>query len=517
MIHLVGLGPGSAEALPPRAFSLLTSGLPVLLRTERHPVLQAEPLQSALARCPVTALDDEYEHGVSFADTYAAIVARVLRAHNALGEQGELVYAVPGHPLVGETTVAWLLEETRKLGIETKVTGAPSFVDACLEAVGAAVTGDLHVIDALLLDPEAAAPPAALRTGGPVLLYQVHSRSAASNTKLALARAGYPDEFPITLVHGAGIPGRERQVTIPLYALDRKAQLPLIDHLTTVWVPELPEAQRRPDFDALLEIIARLRDPEGGCPWDLKQTHTSLRRYTLEEAYEVAEAIDGDDPEALCEELGDLLLQVVLHGQIARESGEFDSQEICAVLCEKLIRRHPHVFGEAQAGDAETVLSQWNAIKAQEKAAKEDKGNPKSMSLLDGISSSLPALSQALEVSKRVVAVGFEWPEVDQVFAKIEEELAELRVELASGKTQRIGDELGDVLFTLVNLGRKVGVEAEGALREQVSRFSGRWRFMEEAALAQGQSVASLSLAEQEALWQQAKRAERKNAPEKES
>ena len=502
MIQIVGLGPGSVEALPPRAFSLLTSGLPVLLRTERHPVLQAEPLASVLKNLPVTALDDEYEHGASFADTYAAIVARVLRLQAA---HSELVYAVPGHPLVGETTVALLLKEARKRGIPTNVTGAPSFVDACLEAIGESVTGDLHVVDALLLEPEAPAPPAALRTGGPILLYQVHSRAAASNAKLALGRAGYPDDFAITVVHGAGVPGLEKQATIPLYELDRKAHTVLIDHLTTVWVPELPAEQRRADFDELLAIMARLRDPEGGCPWDLKQNHQTLRRYVLEEAYEVVEAIDQDDPEALCDELGDLLLQVVFHAQLGREEGLFDSGDVCAAICEKLIRRHPHVFGDVQAKDAETVLTNWNAIKAGER------GNKPVESLLDGISTSLPALSQALETSKRVVAVGFEWPDEAQVYAKVEEELAELREELKHGTTERIAEELGDGLFTLVNLGRKRGIAAEEALRGQLSRFGARWRFMEKEALAQGhgKTVQMLSLKEQEALWQAAKRAEK--------
>ncbi len=500
MIQLVGLGPGSAEALPPRAFSLLTSGLPVLLRTERHPVLQAEPLASALKQLPVTALDDEYEFGASFADTYAAIVARVLRAQAV---HGEIVYAVPGHPLVGETTVALLLAQTKRLGIPTKVTGAPSFVDACLEAIQESVTGDLHVIDALLLDPEAPAPPATLRTGGPLLLYQVHSRAAASNAKLALARAGYPDNFPVTVVHGAGIPELEKQATIPLYELDRKAYAPLIDHLTTVWVPELPAEQCPKDFDHLLSIMARLRDPESGCPWDLKQTPQTLRRYVLEEAYEVAEAIDQDDPDALCDELGDLLLQVVFHAQLAREEGLFEASDVCTAICEKLIRRHPHIFGDVQADTAEAVLTNWNAIKAAEK------GNLPVESVLDGITSSLPALSLALETSKRVVAVGFEWPELEQVWAKVQEELAELHAELHTGTDERFADELGDVLFTLVNLGRKRGVSAEEALRGQLSRFSRRWRFIEASARVQGRAVQELSLVEQEALWQSAKRAEK--------
>ena len=500
MIYLVGLGPGSAQALPPRAFALLTGGLPVYLRTERHPVLQTEPLASALAAVEVTALDEEYESNATFEDTYAAIVARVIRAEASLGA---LVYAVPGHPLVGESTVALLLTEARRQGRQTQVVGAPSFVDACLEAVGAAVTGDLHVVDALLLNPGDAAPPRALQTGGPILLYQVHSRAAASNAKLALSRAGYPDEFLVTLVQGAGIPGVENQVTVPLYELDRTKHAARIDHLTTVWVPELPTEQRAPTFESLLRIMARLRDPEGGCPWDLEQTHQSLRRYVLEEAYEVAEAIDLEDPTALCDELGDLLLQVVFHAQLAREQGLFDISDVCTAICEKLIRRHPHVFGSTVVNDAGEVLTNWNAIKALEKGTAQPIA-----SVLDGITTSLPALAQALETSKRVVKVGFEWATLEQVLAKVNEELGELLEALDGGTQQRIADELGDVLFTLVNVGRKAGVDAEQALRQQVSRFGKRWRFIETEALAQHREVSALASEELMALWQAAKHAE---------
>ena len=289
---------------------------------------------------------------------------------------------------------------------------------------------------------------------------------------------------------------------MPLFELDRARHAALIDHLTTVWVPELPESQRRPDFDRLLGIMARLRDPESGCPWDLKQTHQTLRRYVLEEAYEVAEAIDLDDPDALCDELGDLLLQVVFHAQLGNEEGLFDSGDVCAAICEKLIRRHPHIFGSVVVSDAGEVLTNWNAIKAAEKGGKED-------SVIAGISTSLPALTQALELSERVVAVGFEWSGVEQVVAKVQEELAELWEALETGNRQRIADELGDVLFTLVNVGRKTGIDSEEALRQQLSRFAGRWRWIEAGARAQGRAVEALTPQEMMALWQEAKRAEK--------
>jgi tetrapyrrole methylase family protein/MazG family protein len=440
------------------------------------------------------SLDDEYEHGESFSAVYDAIVARVLRTH---ASHGDLVYAVPGHPLIGETTVARLLERTKATGVPTQIIGAPSFIDACLETLGESVTGDLCVVDAHGLDPDGVHPDLSLRSPGPVLLYQVHDRQSASRAKLALMRAGFPDEHPVTILRAAGLPDANK-TEVPLYLLDRREH----DHLTSVWVPPLPAESRPHDFDSLRRIVARLRDPESGCPWDLKQTHQSLKKYAIEEAYEVCEAIDSEDPDALCEELGDLLLQVLLNAQIASESGTFDLDDICRVHGDKLVRRHPHIFGEAENfADADAALKSWNAIKAAEKTEKPD-------SLLDGISASLPALSQALETSKRVVAVGFEWPEIDQVLDKVEEELSELRVELKDGTPTRIADELGDVLFTLVNVARKVGIDPEESLRTQLKKFHRRWRYIETAARAQNRPIETIPLAEQEALWQEAKQRE---------
>ncbi|HVK02105.1 MAG TPA: nucleoside triphosphate pyrophosphohydrolase [Armatimonadaceae bacterium] len=504
MLYVVGLGPGSPDALPARNLSLLTSGAAVLLRTARHPVLESGPVADALSGLPagvVTALDDEYERSASFEETYVAIVRRVLDAYDrAAREGGELVYAVPGHPLVGESTVALLLAEAKASGIAVRVVGAPSFVDAALEALMVAVTGDLHVVDALTLDSGAPNAPAALRTGGPLLLYQVHSRAAASEAKLALMRAGYPDEFPVTVLRAAGIPGREATYTTPLHDLDRTDGH---DHLTSVFVPELPADRRRPAFAELVSVMARLRDPDGGCPWDLKQSHETLRRYVIEEAFEVVDAIDSEDPDLLCEELGDLLLQVVFHAQLAREEGVFDVDDVSAGIVEKLIRRHPHIFGEVKVAGADEVLDNWNAIKAAEKGtAKED---PES--ILDGIPKSYPALVSALEVSRRAVKAGFEWPDASGVLDKVEEEIAELREEMLSETPDagRIAWELGDLLFTLVNVGRKCGIDAESALRAQIERFKRRFRHIERRAADAGSAVDALSLDEMEAFWREAK------------
>ncbi|MES2464544.1 MAG: MazG nucleotide pyrophosphohydrolase domain-containing protein, partial [Armatimonadota bacterium] len=342
MLTIIGLGPGNPMSLSPQALSLLTDSdsRVILVRTARHPVFDVEPLASRLKSGAFTPLDEEYETNASFEDVYAAIVARVLRIAES-SPDADVVYAVPGHPLVGESTVAQLLPLAKERGISTKIIGAPSFVDASLELLNEAVTGDLHIVDALTLDPNASSPAAALRTGGPLLLYQVHSREAASNTKLALMRAGYPDDFHVTLVQAAGIPGKEKSVTLALYELDRRRDH---DHLTSVWVPDLPTERRRPSYPELIAVMARLRDRENGCLWDLKQSHETLRPYVIEEAHEVVDAIDSGDPDKLCEELGDLLLQVVFHAQLAAEDGVFDIEDVSAGIVEKLIRRHPHIF-----------------------------------------------------------------------------------------------------------------------------------------------------------------------------
>jgi MazG family protein len=510
MLHIVGLGPGAPDSVPPRNLALLTSGsAPVLLRTARHPLLESGPVAEALAALPegaVTSLDHEYETGETFAQTYDRIAGRVLEAT----ERGDVVYAVPGHPLLGESTVALLLERAAERGLPVRVLGAPSFVDAALEAAGVAVTGDLHVVDALTLDSGGANAPASLRSGGPLLLYQVHSRAAASEAKLALMRAGYPDDFAVTVVRSAGVPGREAVYQTPLLALDRTNDH---DHLTSVYVPELPAEQRRPGFPELVEVMARLRDPEGGCPWDLKQSHETLRRYVIEEAFEVVDAVDSGDPDLLTEELGDLLLQVVFHAQLGREEGVFDIDDVCAGIVEKLVRRHPHIFGDVKVADADEVLTNWNAIKAAEKGAA---GQSPRESVLDGIPRSYPALLGALEVSRRAVKVGFEWPDASGVLDKLEEEVAELRAEVLTDTpdTARVASELGDLLFTVVNVGRKLGIDAETALRQQVARFSRRFRHIEARAAESGRPVDALTLEEMEAFWQEAKQREAAAAAE---
>ncbi len=283
---------------------------------------------------------------------------------------------------------------------------------------------------------------------------------------------------------------------IPLVEALRRETIPL-----RVFAPAPLPADTPADFDALAQVMARLRGP-GGCPWDREQTPLSLRKYVIEEAYEVVEAIDSGSPVKLAEELGDLLLQVVFHAQLASETGAFALPDVSRRIVEKLIRRHPHVFGTLTVSGSDEVLTNWERIKRAEPGYEDRR------SILDGIPAGLPALMRASEVSKRVVTLGFEWPGISEVLDKVEEEIAELRTEVAAGRAERAGEELGDLLFTLVNVARRLGVDPEDALRRMTLRFAARFQQIEQHAEDTNRSVSDLSLAEMESVWQRAKREE---------
>ena len=269
-------------------------------------------------------------------------------------------------------------------------------------------------------------------------------------------------------------------------------------------------AQDHPIF-RLVEIMARLRAPDGGCPWDLEQTFASIAPYTVEEAYEVADAIERDNLADLKEELGDLLLQVVFHARMAEEQGAFDFAAVADAINDKMVRRHPHVFGPYGPGDvrhrssAEQTAA-WETIKADERAAK---GDAPSKSLLDDVPVGLPALTRAVKLSKRAARVGFVWPSAVEVLAKLHEEVAELEAEVAAGEIDKARDELGDVLFVCANLARELDIDPEAALRGTNAKFMRRFRYIEAELAARGSSPEASDLAEMDALWDAAKLAER--------
>jgi ATP diphosphatase len=254
----------------------------------------------------------------------------------------------------------------------------------------------------------------------------------------------------------------------------------------------------------LIAIMARLRDPAGGCPWDLEQTFATIAPYTIEEAYEVAEAIEHGDMAELKEELGDLLLQVVYHARMAEERGAFAFADVAEAICEKMIRRHPHVFGEASHRDAAEQTRAWDAIKAAERSA-----NKAAASILDGVPAALPALMRAEKLARRAARVGFTWAIPAEVIDKLHEELGELEAEMAAGDAATVREEVGDVLFVCANLARMLEVDPEDALRAANTKFTRRFRWIEQALAAQGRDPEQSDLAEMDGLWEAAKRAER--------
>jgi MazG family protein len=269
-----------------------------------------------------------------------------------------------------------------------------------------------------------------------------------------------------------------------------------------------PDDDPGPAFRDFVALIARLRAP-GGCPWDREQTHASVKPMTIEEAYEVAEAIDEGDDQALCGELGDLLLQVVFHADIARERGAFALAAVIRRVSEKMVRRHPHVFGDEAASSSGAVLRNWEALKQAERAAQGKDGAD--ASLLDGVSRGLPAVLEAFQMTTKAARVGFDWPDAAGPLAKIEEETAELRAASAARPLDEdaVRDEVGDLLFTAVNLARVLGVDPESALKAANRKFRRRFRYVEERLRERGRSPAASDLPEMDALWDEAKARER--------
>jgi tetrapyrrole methylase family protein/MazG family protein len=464
MIVIVGLGPGNPELLPAGNLQTLREAKRLVLRTAIHPMAQWLTEQGvAFESC-----DDIYTDTGDFQKLYENIAERVRLSEDT-------VYAVPGHPMFGEESVRLLAASA-----EVRILGAPSFVDAVLAEVGAAFSGSLqiwnaHEPDSTWLDPRSAQ-----------LVYQLDSRHAASDAKLRLLNF-FPPEHPVTLVARAGC-SNSRAIRITVSELDRQ----VYDPLTSAYCEGI-QLDRPIGFYGLVEVVDRLLGP-GGCPWDREQTHESLKRHMVEETYETLEAIDSGDPDLLCEELGDFLLQAVMHAQMDAIEGLYNIDDVIAGITEKLIRRHPHVFGDVSAADAEEVLKNWDAIKQAEK------GDPRS--ILEGVPKSLPALLRAFEVSKRAARVGFEWESLTQVFEKLSEELDELHQAISSRDKNAIEDELGDLLFTLVNVARWLEIEPEDALRKMTDRFTQRFQHMEATT---EKPLRELSLAEWDALWQGAK------------
>jgi tetrapyrrole methylase family protein / MazG family protein len=505
-ITVVGLGPGGEEQWTTAARQVLLSAEEVWLRTARHPGVEAlgkvvgveEPAVAGNG-ARVISFDPWYDGATEFSSLYQRIAQRVVE----LGQRPSgVVYAVPGHPMIGEATVRHIRALAADADVPVRIVAGLSFIEPTLTALGVDALDGLQIADA---DQLATQHHPSLDPDRPALVAQLFSRRQASGVKLTLMN-GYPDDHEVSLVRAAGTE-REQIVVCPLFELDRQ---PIVDHLTTLYVPPLPRPGGLP---TLQETVAHLRAPEG-CPWDREQTHQSLRPYLLEETYEVLAALDAEDYAALTEEMGDLLLQIVLHAQIGVEQGEYSMANVISAVDSKMHRRHPHVFGGLEVNGVSEVLVNWEAIKKAEHAEADaaaggregnddvgGNGNRRE-SVIDGVPAALPALARAQAISSRAVRIGFEWPNIDGVWAKLDEEVREL-VEAETEEDREA--ELGDVLFVMVNLARWLGIDAESALRTTNERFSLRFRYMERIARQRGINLADLDIDGLDALWDAAK------------
>ncbi|MCP1492201.1 tetrapyrrole methylase family protein/MazG family protein [Peribacillus frigoritolerans] len=483
-ITIIGLGAGDLEQLPLGIYKKLVQTGQCYVRTADHPVigdLKREGIN-------FTAFDGIYEKHDQFEAVYEAIAETLL--HEASNRS--VLYAVPGHPMVAEKTVQLLLEKGPALGIAIKLEGGQSFLDPLFQAVRIDPIEGFQLLDGTDLSPDD------LHITQHMIIGQVYDAFSASDVKLTLMEK-LPDDYEVYIVTAAGS-SQEKVTKCALFELDRQMEL---SNLTSVYVPPVKdEALRYREFSKLRRVIAELRGPDG-CPWDKKQTHESLKKYLIEEAYELIDSIDEGDDEGMVGELGDVLLQVMLHSQIGEDEGMFTIDDVIEGITAKMIRRHPHVFGDVEVSGEEDVLVNWQKIKEDEKG-----GETKALkSILDGIEKSLPNLLRAEEYQKRAAKVGFDWDEVSEAWKKVREEVQELEEEILSPNrdVERIKSELGDLFFALVNISRYYDIQAEEAVYKANQKFHQRFTYIEECIQRADKKFEDYTLEELDSYWDEAK------------
>lgn len=483
MIKIVGLGPGAKEALTIGTVWELEKCKNIFLRTEKHPTVDYLEEKNI----SFSTYDSIYDTMESFDEVYMNIAKDLIEKHKKLGD---IVYAVPGHPLVAEKSVFNLIEECKKNNIEYKVIPAVSFIDAMMEALMIDPIEGLKVIDAfdinnVILDK---------RIG--TVITQVYNPLIASEVKLKLLEQ-YDDETEIFYVRAAGIEGQESIRKIPLYELDMQED---IDYLTSIYIPK--DLNNKKDFNDLLEIVEILRG-ENGCPWDREQTHKSLEKALVEESYEVIDAIDREDDNGLIEELGDVLLQVVFHASIGKEEGYFDINEIIAGICHKMTSRHPHVFGKVDSiNTSQDVLVKWDELK------KEEKGYDTLWEEMNGVTKGLPSLLRAHKVQNKAKKAGFDFEDITSAIDKLKEEIQEVIDVYNTKNMDKIKDEVGDLLFSCVNIARLLNVDEELALNSTIDKFIKRFSYIEKSIKDKGLDVQGVNLDEMNKLWEESKKLE---------
>lgn len=475
MLYIIGLGPSRLEDISLHSLNTIKKADKIILRTRHHPsVAELIDMKINFETC-----DCFYENCNDFEQVYANIADFCIEQ---AGLYENIAYIVPGSPLVAEKTVQLLLQKEKEFGnISMVILPALSFLDLVYNRLSIDACDGLRIIDALQIGDIVATESVDM------VITQIYSNQVASDVKLHLMQL-YPDETPMIFMRNLGLPDESIR-HIKLFELDWQRD---INHLTTVYLPKFKQDSSS-NIAELLQTMQRLCGSEG-CMWDREQTHCSIRHNFIEEVYEAIEAIDLQDSKLLCEELGDVLLQIVFHAQMAKENGCFDFQDVIDGINEKLIRRHPHVFGELRLADSKEIVYNWEKIKAQEKQER--------TSALDGISKGLPALMSAYKMQHKAAKVGFDWQNIEPVYAKIQEELLEVR---QAENKQDLEKELGDLLFAVVNLTRHLKINPEVALNTSNNSFRRRFNYIEECVSKSGKNWQDFTLEQLDEFWNQAK------------
>ena len=480
-IKVIGLGAGDINQLPLGVYrSLIDENKAVYVRTNDHPVISTLEEEGVIFH----SFDSIYEKHEQFEAVYKEIVEVLLEK----AKETDIVYAVPGHPLVAEKTVQLLIEKDKEGIVSIEIAGGQSFLDSIFQALRIDPIEGFQLLDGTALDRSS------IQLRNHLIIGQVYDAFSASEVKLTLMDV-LPYDYPIKIVTAAGSI-LEKIKEIELHELDREIDL---NNLTSIYVPPVQEEKLLyKEFSQLRHIIAELRGPNG-CPWDKKQTHESLRKYLLEESYELIEAINEGDIDHSIEELGDVLLQVMLHSQVGEDEGYFSIDDVIEGISDKMIRRHPHVFGEEQAESVDDVMKHWQNAKKQE--AKEE-----TESILDGINRAMPNLLQAYELQRKAAKVGFDWLNVEGAWEKVKEEILEFQEELKEANNrEQIESEFGDVLFSLVNIARFYKVDPELAIFQTNKKFLQRFSYIEKKVKESERDWSDMSLEELDGFWNEAK------------
>ncbi len=480
-LKIVGLGPGDYSLISYGALEALREDKKIYLRTKKHPIV--EKLEEEIE---YTSLDYFYEQEENFEDVYYNISKFIV--DEALKE--DIVYAVPGHPRVAEKTVSTIESLAKEVGLEVETIASMSFVDAMFNYLAIDPAEGFKLLDVFEMEN------AYIDTNTSMIITQVYDLFIASNLKLKLMEY-YDYDQEVCIVNAAGVKNLESKKTVLLCELDRPDNH--FDYLSSIYIPKSSKKMYNSVKD-LEDIMIKLRG-ENGCDWDKKQTHQTLKKYLIEESYELINAIDNDDIDEMIEELGDVLLQIIFHCQIGYEEGYFDLKEVVNGICTKLINRHPHVFNDVDL-DMSKFEKTWEDIK------QEEKNETKITDGLKRIPNHLPSLMKADKVQSKAALVGFDWDNINDILKKIEEEYKELLDECKSMNVKYIKEELGDVLFSLVNLARFLHIDSEEALNGTNDKFIRRFEFIEDSALKLGKDINDMSLEEMDRLWDEAKKTE---------